>query len=140
MVKQKHLKKTEDAKRSSDKSFGIVFSIVFFIIGVWPLFNREEPRFWAFITGLSLFIIAFIKPNLLTKLNLVWFKFGELLHKIMNPLILALIFFIIIMPIGLIMQLCSKRPIPLKFDKAKKTYWIDKTPSGPEPDTMKRQF
>ena len=140
MVVQKDLNKTDNINRSSNKSFGVVFSIIFMVVGFWPLTNNQDPRLWALVISIGLFSIAFIKPNLLAKLNLAWFKFGQLLHKIMNPIILALIFFLTIMPIGLMMQLCGKRPIPLSFDKTKESYWIDKTPVGPEPDTMKRQF
>jgi len=140
MVDNKSLNDGEDSNRSSDKSFGLVFGLVFFIIGLWPVFYLEKPLFWPMIISIGFFIVAFMRPVLLTKLNFIWFKFGQFLHKIMSPLILAFIFFSTIMPIGLIMKLCGKRPIPLDFDKTKNSYWINKTPTVSEPATMRRQF
>jgi hypothetical protein len=140
MVVNKSLNDKDGINRSSDKSFGILFGFVFLIIALWPIFYKEEPLVWAIITSIVFFVIVFIKPVLLARLNFIWFKFGQFLHKIMSPLILAFIFFSTIMPIGLIMQLCGKRPLPLIFDETKNSYWIDKTPIVAEPATMKRQF
>ena len=136
----KRLSDKGGVNRSSNKSFGIVFGLVFLIIALWPMLYKEEPVIWAVTISIGLFIIAFIRPVLLARLNFIWFKFGQFLHKIMSPLILAFIFFSTIMPIGLIMQLCGKRPLSLTFDKTKNTYWIDKTPTDAEPATMRRQF
>ena len=101
-------------KISSNKSFGIVFFLVFIIVGVYPLVSNEEFRLWALITGLIFLILGLINSSILTPLNMLWFKFGLLLGRIVSPVIMALVFFCVVTPTGLIMKLFNKDLLKLK--------------------------
>ena len=125
------------AKKGSNKSFGIVFFIVFLLIGIWPLINNETYRLWSFVISIIFLILGLSNSKLLTPLNNLWFKFGIFLGKIISPLIMAIIFFLIVTPIGIIMKILKKDLLNLKFNNKKETYWIEK--SGPN-SKMKNQF
>ena len=126
----------DDIKISSNRSFGIVFFIVFFLIALYPLIHNEDIRIWSFIISLIFLILGLINSRILTPLNKLWFKFGILLGKIISPIIMGIIFFLVVTPIGLIMRLLGKDVLNLKFN-ANKSYWIEKT--GPK-SKMKNQF
>lgn len=130
----------EDVKSGSNRSFGLVFAALFVIVGLWPLINAEPVRIWFLVFAALLAVIAFTAPKLLGPLNRVWFLFGLLLHKIVSPIIMALLFFTTVTPIALIMRALGKRPLPLEFDPKSESYWIEREPPGPEPETMTRQF
>ena len=122
---------------SSNKSFGIVFFIVFLIIGLYPLINQEEFRVWAIFISLIFLILGLINSKLLTPLNKAWIKFGILLGNIISPLVLGIIFFLIVLPTGLLMRLLKKNFLGLKFDKNLQSYWINKEK---QLSSMKNQF
>lgn len=127
-------------KGSSNRSFGIVFCVVFAVIGLFPLISGAVPRWWALaIAGLFL-IAALAVPQLLAPLNWLWTRFGLLLHRIVNPLVMALLFFLVVTPIALMMRLFGKRPLHLNTDPDAASYWILRDPPGPQPETMKQQF
>tara|TARA_B100000035_G_C20848921_1_gene486534 strand:- start:273 stop:659 length:387 start_codon:yes stop_codon:yes gene_type:complete len=123
--------------KSSNKSFGIVFFIVFLIIGLYPLINQDGIRIWAIIVSLIFLILGLINSNLLTPLNKLWIKFGILLGNIISPLVLGLIFFLVVLPTGLLMRILKKNFLGLKFDKNLKSYWINKEKNL---SSMKNQF
>ena len=127
-------------KSGSDRSFGIVFAVVFLIIGLWPLWYAEGPRLWSLIVAATFFGLALVRPSLLGPLNRLWLAFGALLHRIVSPLVMGVVFYLTVTPIGLLMQILGKRPIPLGFDRACESYWIERDPPGPAPDTIKNQF
>ena len=101
-------------KVSSNKSFGIVFFIFFLAVSLYPLINNEEYRLWALITSLIFLILGLFNSSILTPLNLLWFKFGMLLGRIVSPIVMALVFFIVVTPTGLIMKLFQKDLLQLK--------------------------
>ena len=123
-------------KTSSNKSFGIVFFIVFLIIALYPLINDGDLRLWSLIVSLIFLILGLINSTILTPLNRLWFKFGIFLGKIVSPIILGTIFFLIVTPTGLLLRLFGKDVINLKYNKDN-SYWIKKT--GPK-SNMKDQF
>ena len=123
-------------KRSSNKSFGIVFFVLFLIIGIWPLLNNEAFRLWALIISLIFLILGFMDSKLLTPLNILWFKFGLFLGKIISPFVMAIIFFLVVTPTGLFMRLLRKNLLNLRYSNDQ-SYWIKK--NGPE-SKMKNQF
>ena len=126
----------DDIKIGSNKSFGIVFFLVFFLISVYPLTNNQAIHYWSLIISLIFLILGLLNSVLLSPLNKLWFKFGLVLGKIISPLVMGLIFFFVVTPIGLIMKLIKKDLLNLKFNN-NKTYWIEKT----EPKSkMKNQF
>ena len=140
MPEHKNIKNKRMGNRSSDRAFGIVFCIVFLIIGSWPILNQMNPHIWGLATSFTLLAIAIFYPKLLGIFNTLWYKLGLLLHAIMNPLLLGIIFFSTFVPIGLLMRLMGKRPLPICFSKSKDSYWIERNQSEMGPETMKRQF
>jgi len=126
----------DDVKISSNKSFGIVFFIVFLLISTYPLINDESVRIWSLVVSLIFLILGIINSNILSPLNKLWFKFGIFLGKIISPIIMGIIFFLVVTPIGLIMRLIGKDVLNLKYSNHK-SYWIEKT--GPK-SKMKNQF
>ena len=125
-----------DIKISSNRSFGIVFFVVFLLIALYPLIYNGEIRLWSIIISFIFLILGLLNSKALTPLNKIWFKFGILLGKIVSPIILGIIFFFIVTPIGLIMRILGKDLLNLKFN-ANKSYWIEKR--GPK-SKMKNQF
>ena len=125
-----------DIKISSNRSFGVVFFIVFLLIALYPLLNNNEIRLWSLIVSVLFLILGILNSKILSPLNKVWFKFGLLLGKIISPIIMGVIFFLVVTPIGFIMKLLGKDLINLKFNN-EKSYWIEK--SGPK-SKMKNQF
>ena len=125
-----------EVKIGSNRSFGIVFSIVFLLISLYPLINGENLRLWSLIISIVFFALGIINSNLLKPLNKLWFKFGLLLGKIISPFVMGIIFFIVVTPIAILMRLLRKDLLNLKFNK-NNSYWIQK--SGPK-SKMKNQF
>lgn len=130
----------EDVRVGSNKSFGITFAVVFALIGLFPLLHGGHIRLWALAIGAIFAAIAFIRPALLAPLNKVWFRFGMLLHKIVNPLILGLMFFVIITPLALVIRLFGGKLMALDFDKSQSSYWVRRSPPGPEAQSIRNQF
>ena len=126
----------DDVKISSNRSFGIVFFIVFLLIALYPLIYSEEIRIWSVIISIIFLVLGLLKSKILTPLNKLWFKFGILLGKVISPLIMGIIFFLVVTPIGLIMRLLGKDLLNLKSSDTK-SYWIEK--SG-QKSKMKNQF
>ena len=126
----------DDIKISSNRSFGIVFFIVFILIALYPLLNGQEIRLWALTISAVFLILGLLKSKLLTPLNKLWFRFGIFLGKIISPIIMGFIFFLVVTPIGLIMRLLGKDVLNLKYNK-ERSYWIEK--DGPK-SKMKNQF
>ena len=128
--------KNTEIKIGSNKSFGIVFFIVFLLVALYPLINNGDLRIWSFIIAIIFLILGLINSKVLTPLNKFWFKLGLLLGKVISPLIMGIIFFLVVTPTALIMRIIGKDLLNLKFNN-KKSYWIEKT--GPK-SKMKNQF
>tara|TARA_B100000131_G_scaffold198560_1_gene190739 strand:- start:229 stop:612 length:384 start_codon:yes stop_codon:yes gene_type:complete len=126
----------DEVKLSSNRSFGVVFFIVFLLIGLYPLLKGNDLRIWSLIISFIFLALGFINSKILTPLNRLWFKFGLLLGKFISPLIMGIIFFVVVTPIGIIMRLLKKDLLNLEYNK-KESYWIVKT--GPK-SKMKNQF
>ena len=126
----------DDIKIGSNRSFGIVFFIVFFLIAIYPLINQGEIRVWSVLISLLFLILGIINSKILTPLNKVWFKFGIFLGKIISPIIMGIIFFLVVTPIAFLMRILKKDLLNLKYNK-NSSYWIEKT--DPK-STMKNQF
>ena len=124
-------------KISSNRSFGFLFFVVFFVISLWPLKSQGDLRLWAFILSLVFLVLGVLNSKFLTPLNKLWFKFGILLGSIVSPIVMGAIFFIIVTPVGLIMRFLGKDLLRINKNKLVSTYWIkhDKQQSS-----MKKQF
>jgi len=126
-----------EVKMSSEKGFGLVFAVVFFLIGFFPVMNAGTVRLWALIVAFGFLVLAYLAPRLLSVPNKLWFKLGMALGAVVAPIVMALVYFVSIVPIGLIIRLTGKDPLRRKLDQNAKTYWIERDqPVG----TMKDQF
>ena len=123
-------------KLPSNRNFGVVFFIVFLIIAFWPFLTGENLRHWAIIISLFFLILGLLNAKILTPLNKAWIKFGEILGSILSPIVMAIIFFGIVTPTGLLLKLIGKDVLKLKQNK-KDTYWTEKDNSN---NSMKNQF
>jgi predicted membrane metal-binding protein len=128
------------APESSDRSFGFVFAGVFALIGCWPLLHFQPPRWWALGIAFAFALAALVRPQILHPLNRAWLMLGLLLHKVVSPLVMGLIFFLCVTPTAWIMRLRGKDVLSLSRRPDLSSYWIAREPQPPDAETMKRQF
>ena len=123
-------------KINSNRSFGIVFFLFFLIVALWPLINKADIRLWSLVISIIFLILGVVNSKILTPINKLWFKFGLFLGKIVSPLVMGAIFFLVVTPTGIIMRLMRKDLLNLKKNNSK-TYWLEKKN---ENNSMKNQF
>ena len=124
-------------KISSNRNFGLVFFFIFLVVSIWPLTHNESPRIWSAIISLAFLILVLTRSKLLTPLNRLWAKFGIILGSIIAPIVMGVVFFLVVTPIGLVMKIIGKDLLSIKYDKKKETYWVKRDiPTS----TMKQQF
>ena len=124
-------------KISSNRNFGLVFFIACLVVSLWPLTYGEPIRIWLVIISMVFLILGLMNSKLLTPLNKLWFKFGMILGAIISPVVMGIVFFLVVTPIGVILRIMGKDLLKKSYDKKKKTYWIKRAkPVG----TMKQQF
>lgn len=128
------------APRSSNRSFGLIVSGALALIGLWPLTGSHEPNWLPLGAAVILLVLAGARPELLAPLNLIWFRIGLLLHKFVNPVLMAVIFIFGVLPTALVMRLMRMDPMRRRFDPEAVSYWIERKPPGPSPEGMKNQF
>lgn len=132
-------------RTGSDRAFGVVFTIATCAVGIWLL------RHGSVVSGLpaalfvlpltTFFLVAtLVRPALLSPFNRVWAAVGYLLQRVTNPLLLGIVFFTVILPVGLLMRAAGKDVLRLRRDKAASTYWHERRPPGPSPESMAQQF
>tara|TARA_B100000242_G_C42716624_1_gene334868 strand:+ start:153 stop:533 length:381 start_codon:yes stop_codon:yes gene_type:complete len=124
-------------KKSSNKSFGLLFFIVFLGLGLWPITNNNNPNIYLIVISIIFLILGLLDSKLLSPLNSFWIKLGEFLGKIIAPIVMAIIYFIILTPISLIVRLFGKDLLGLKFTNHTKTYWIKRKK---DLNSMNKQF
>jgi hypothetical protein len=124
----------------SNRSFGIVFAIVFAVVATWPIVSGKAPRLWAAAIALAFAGVAFAAPHWLGPLNRIWFRLGLLLHRVVNPLVMGVIYFGTVVPTGMLLRALGKDLLRLRREPAADSYWIVRQPPGPEPGSMSRQF
>ncbi len=132
--------RTQPVKGSSNRAFGAVFTAVFLIVALWPLASGHTPRGWALAISGLLLLITVATPSWLTVPNRLWMKFGLLLHRVISPVVLAFLFYIVVTPTGLIMRAFGMDTLRLRRDDLAQSYWLKREPPGPEPDGMSNQF
>ena len=118
--------KKKEIKISSNKSFGIVFFVIFLVVALWPLINEGEIRIWSIVISIIFLFLGLINSKILTPLNKLWFRFGILLGSVFSPIVMGIIYFGVITPIGFLMKLIGKDILNLKQNKKSSTYWIKK--------------
>ena len=124
------------SKRSSNRSFGILFFLVFFFIGIWPILNEETLRIWSIMVAIIFLVLGLLKSKILEPLNKTWIKFGEILGLIIAPIVMALIYFIVLTPLSFIIKLFGKDLQKTKYSKID-SYWIKREKNI---GSMKKQF
>ena len=124
-------------KISSNRSFGLVFFIVFLIVALWPLKYEEDIRLWSLVLSIIFFILGILNSQLLTPLNKLWFKFGMFLGLIVSPIVMGIVYFLVVTPIGIFMRLLGKDLLKTSKAKNASTYWIKRIKKQ---STMKKQF
>ncbi len=127
-------------KTSSDRSFGLVFAAVFAIVGLIPLVRAQPVRAWALGIAAAFVVVALVRPALLAPANRLWTRLGALLHRIVNPVVTGLLFYLAVTPTGLIIRAMGRDPLRLRRDPAAESYWIRRDPPGPPPESMPQQF
>jgi len=135
-----HIDRDEKVLGSSNRSFGVVFAVVFTVIAILPLFFGGALRLWSLGVAAVFAVLAFAAPRVLAPLNRLWLKLGLFLHKIVNPIVLGIMFFLVVTPTGLLMRMLGKDPLRLKRDPKARSYWIDRVPPGPKPESLGDQF
>ena len=123
--------------QSSNKSFGLLFFVVFLILGLWPLKNGESLNFYFITASVVFLILGLLNSKLLTPFNKIWFKFGIFLGGIIAPITMGVVFFFVVTPVGFIMRILGKDLLNIKYNSKKDSYWIKRDKPI---DTMKRQF
>jgi hypothetical protein len=130
----------EKLERPPDRQFGLVFTAVFAVIGAWPLLFGRPPRWWSLGIAAAFLVVALVVPGVLAPLNRVWLRFGLLLHTCISPIVLAVMFFATVTPMGLVLRALGKDPLRLRFDPEASSYWIERRPPGPAGESMPNQF
>ncbi len=130
----------EDIKGPSDRSFGWVFVVVFALVGAIPALHGRPMRPWAFALSFVILLLTLTRPSVLHPANVVWTRFGLLLSRIVNPIVTALLFYVVFTPIGFLMRRMGRDSIGARFDPSAGSYWIERRPPGPKPESMSQQF
>ncbi len=128
------------AKVGSNRSFGVVFVVVFALIGLFPLVREEAIRIWALAASAAFLLPTIVYPQALSPLNKLWFRFGMLLGRIINPLVMFIMYALVMVPVGLVLKLMRKDLLRLKLDARSPTYWNQRAPPGPTAESLKDQF
>tara|TARA_A100001037_G_scaffold195206_2_gene174763 strand:+ start:1173 stop:1616 length:444 start_codon:yes stop_codon:yes gene_type:complete len=134
------ISREHEIERGSSRSVGLVFAVVFIIVALYPLLDDGSIRTWSVAVALVLVGVSIFRPKTLDPLSLLWFKFGMALHAIVSPVVLGLLFFGVITPIGLLMRLLGKDLLNLNLRPSAESYWIERSPPGPAAESMKHQF
>jgi hypothetical protein len=134
------VKSHHKVRAGSNRSFGITFAVVLLIVAFWPLWSGGAIRPGAAAAGLAFALVAFVAPGLLAPLNRCWFWLGQALHRVVNPVLMALIYFGSVVPTGLVLKMLSKDPLRLHRDRKASSYWKLREPAGPAPGSMPKQF
>lgn len=129
-----------EIKGSSDRAFGLVFSIVFALIAFYPMLAGSTIRLWSLIVAGIFLLLAMVVPGVLAPANRLWMKFGELLHRIVSPVALGIVFFVAVLPTGILLRLLGKDPLRLRMDPTAESYWIMREPPGPAAESLNNQF
>ena len=135
-----HTRRPQPVKPGSERAFGLVFACAFLLLALWPLLEGASPRHWAMTVAAVFALLAWLAPRVLAPLNLLWFRFGELLHRIVSPIALGVIFFGVITPYALVMRLFGRDELRLRKRSARPSYWVRREPPGPPPDSFGDQY
>ena len=131
------MSRKSEVQISSNRSFGLLFFLVFLIIGLWPLLNESSIRIWSVVIAIIFLILGLLNSKFLTPLNKLWFRFGLFLGSIVAPIVMGAVFYLVVTPTGLIFKIMNRDLLNIKFDNKKKSYWVNRSKIK---TTMKQQF
>jgi len=134
------LSRADNVQPGSNRSFGITFAVAFGIIALLPLWRGNGVMLWALACSAAFLIAAFLFPSFLAPLNRMWFRFGLLLHRVVSPVVLGLMFFAFVTPFAFVVRLLGAKLLALGNDKSAQSYWKRRAPPGPAPETVRNQF
>jgi hypothetical protein len=140
MNTHEELTRKHDVRGSSDRAFGLVFAGFFALVGLAPLFKHHALRPWALVLAGVFLAVGLLRPAWLHPLNQAWIKLGLLLGRIVNPIVMGVLFFVIVAPTAIVFRLLGKDPLRLALQGDASSYWIERRPPGPAPQTMSNQF
>lgn len=140
MATHEDVSRSHAVKASSNRAFGWVFTAVFLVIAVWPLVQHGTVRWWSLVVSGVFLLITVAAPALLALPNRLWQRFGVLLNRIISPIVLAILFYAVVTPMGMLMRVFGKTNLRLKRNASEKSYWIPRDPPGPKPDSLNHQF
>lgn len=140
MATHEDFSRTHDVKASSNRNFGWVFTAVFLVIALWPLLSGRPLRWWALIVAAMFLPITLFAPALLALPNRLWLRFGLLLNRIISPVVLAFLFYVVVTPMGALMRMFGQDSLRLRGRNGDGSYWIKRDPPGPRPDSLNNQF
>lgn len=124
----------------SERNFGVVFAVFFALVALAPIVHGGSTRWWALVVSVCILACAFLIPQLLKPLNLLWFKFGLALHHVVNPIVMAIMFYGAILPMAVLLRALGKDLLRLKRSSESASYWIPREPPAPGPGSMSKQF
>lgn len=137
---EKKTDRGEDVYRASERGFGLTFAAIGCVVGIAKLWHGQSLG-WLWLAGAAtLLTAAVMRPRMLAPFNRLWGRLAILLHRLVTPVVMLIVFVATVVPIGVIMRALGKDPLRLKLDPGARTYWIDREPPGPAPGTMKNQF
>jgi hypothetical protein len=134
------LSRQEHVLGPSNRSFGLTFAVVFLLIGLLPLLRGGGPHVWSIGLALAFAVVALVAPHVLGPVNRLWTKLGLLLHRVVSPIVLGIMFFAVITPMGLVMRVTRKDPLRRRFEPQSDSYWVRRQPPGPQPKDLPEQF
>lgn len=140
MSTHEELTRKHAVRGSSDRAFGLVFAVFLAFVGLAPLWKHRPVRAWALVLAGLFLAVGILRPVWLHPLNQGWIKLGLLLSRIVNPIVMGLLFFVVVAPTALIFRLLGKDPLRLSLSATVPSYWIERRPPGPSPQTMSNQF
>ena len=134
------LARRQEGKGSSDRAFGLVIGFFFMLVALSPLRTHHPVRWWALVLSGLFVVFALVKPVWLSPLNRYWTKLGVLMGRIVGPVVTAVLFYVVVTPTALLFRLLGKDPLRIRLEPGALSYWIERTPPGPAPQTMTNQF
>ena len=140
MSAHENLSRPQETKASSNRAFGWVFTVAFAVIAIWPLVSHGAVRWWALAVSAVFLVVTLFAPALLAFPNKLWMRFGALLHRVVSPVVVGFLFYVVVTPMGMLMRALSKKDMRWRRGGSANSYWIRREPPGPAPDSLNNQF